>query len=57
MNSYNWCRLWNSGHLEHGGIVEIPQYTTLSSNNVSCYVISIDFTWNNTNNLIYDFQT
>lgn len=57
MNLYNWCRLWNSGHLEHGGIVEIPQYTTLSSNNVSCYVISIDFTWNNTNNLIYDYET
>lgn len=53
---YKWCRLWNSGHLEHGGIIEIPKYRTLSSPEASCYVISVDFTWANSDRLYYDYS-
>lgn len=56
MPLYRWCRLWNSGHLEHGGIIEIPKYDFISSTNASCYVISIDLSWVNNNKLLYDYQ-
>lgn len=53
---YKWCRLWNSGHLEHGGIIEIPKYDEISSSNASCYIVSIDFTWANSDRLYYDYS-
>lgn len=51
---YRWCRLWHSGHLEHGGIIEIPKGG--SEHDLSNYVLSIDFSWVNSNELIYDYN-
>jgi hypothetical protein len=55
MPMYRWCRLWNSGHLEHGGIIEIPKYDIISSSNASCYIISVDLDWANDDKLYYDY--
>lgn len=55
MPLYRWCRLWNSGHLEHGGIIEIPKYSNISSNESSCYNISIDLAWADDDRLFYDY--
>jgi hypothetical protein len=51
---YRWCRLWHSGHLEHGGIIEIPKGG--NEHDLSNYVLSIDFSWVNSNELIYDYN-
>lgn len=54
-STYRWARLWNSGHLEHGGIIEIPKYSTISSTNPNDYIVQIDFSW--ADDLVYDYST
>lgn len=55
MKLFKWCRLWNSGHIEHCGIVEVPKYDISSSNESSCYTICVDLTWAGSDKLYYDY--
>lgn len=56
---YRWYRLWNSGYLEHGGIVEIPAYQTSASTQASCYehIISLDWDREKEPMSIYNYPT
>lgn len=42
---YKWYRLWNSGYLEHGGIVYVPSCNSQYSADLTSYEISVDLDW------------
>lgn len=42
---YKWYRLWNSGYLEHGGVVYVPSCDFKYSENISSYIISVNLDW------------
>ena len=44
---YRWFREWNSGRLEHGGIIEIPSAKASTSSELSNYSIEVPFNWIN----------
>lgn len=46
-----WFRLWNSGYLEHGGIITVPQ-----SNN-SIVSVFLDWEYNGNKAPVYDYTT
>ena len=56
---YKWYRLWNSGYLEHGGIVELPVHTI--THNASDYEIEVNLGWqipgeNDVSAPVYDYD-
>ena len=43
---HRWCRVWNSGYVEHGGIVEVLAARDLPScNSLSDYEVSVELDW------------
>lgn len=42
---YRWFREWNSGRLEHGGIIEIPSAIASTTSYLSNYSIEVPFNW------------
>lgn len=44
---YKWYRLWNSGYLEHGGIVQCKPVTRSRLEDTD-YYISVDLSWDGT---------
>lgn len=55
---YKWYRLWNSGYLEHGGVVYVPSCDSQQPDKLSSYEISVNLDWiDNSGNVapIYDY--
>ena len=54
MNLYRWYRLWNSGYLEHGGLIKCPSVTdsseeySMSSN----YYVEVDLSWDHDDGVV-----
>ena len=57
-----WFRLWTSGYLEHGGIVDVKNPNTTDDSyayNSSCYKVNLQWLYDSTNNYYspkYDFK-
>lgn len=46
---YKWCRRWNSGYIEHGGVVKIPAAIDASYSSLSDYEVLVELDWANGN--------